>query len=56
MATLKRMLKKAISGVLGFLSCSRTSLYAPLAKKPAALLSDLFEHSFCSIQTMQGKE
>ena len=32
-----RMLKKSASGVLGPLSCSRTPLYAPPAKGPAAL-------------------
>ncbi|MEE9231942.1 MAG: hypothetical protein V3U07_00660 [Nitrospirales bacterium] len=53
-------MKKAASGVPGLLSCSRTHLYAPRAKSPAALpeekhvLADLgwagdtvglFEHS-----------
>ena len=32
------MLKKSASGVLGPLSCSRTAVYAPRAKAPAALL------------------
>ncbi len=31
------MLKKSASGVHGLLSCSRTHLYAPRAKSPAAL-------------------
>ncbi|MDX1412263.1 MAG: hypothetical protein R3351_08910, partial [Nitrospirales bacterium] len=46
-----RMLKKSASGVLGSLSCSRTPVYAPRAKGPAALLdlashrrAELFEH------------
>ena len=38
------MLKKPASGVLGPLSRSRTFLYAPPAKMPAALLDGLFEH------------
>ena len=32
------MLKKAASYVLGPLSCSRTAVYAPRVKAPAALL------------------
>ena len=38
-----RLFKKATSGVLGPLPCSRTEPYAPRAKGPAALLDDLFE-------------
>jgi hypothetical protein len=39
---LSRMLKKFASGVLAPLSCSRTPLYAPPAKWPAALLDGTF--------------
>ena len=39
----KGVLKKSASGVLAPLSCSRTHLYAPLAKPAAALLNELFE-------------
>ncbi len=38
------MLKMPASFVLVPLSCSRTPLYAPLAKGPAALLNGHFEH------------
>ncbi len=38
----KGVLKKDASGVLAPLSCSRTSLYAPLAKVAAALLDKPF--------------
>jgi len=38
------MLKKVASSVLALLSCSRTFLYALLAKLAAALLDELFEH------------
>ncbi len=42
-----RTLKKAASGVLGLLSCSRTFTYAPHANGPVALLGDIFEHAVC---------
>ncbi len=38
-------LKKAASGVLGPLSCSRTFTYAARANGPAALLDDIFERA-----------
>ena len=33
------------SGVLAILACSRTPVYAPLAKNPAAWLDGHFDHS-----------
>jgi hypothetical protein len=36
------MLKKAASGVLAILPCSRTPQYAPRVKMPVALLVGLF--------------
>jgi len=36
------MLKKAASGVLALLPCSRTTLYAPRVKMAAALLDRFF--------------
>ncbi len=36
------MLKKATSGVLALLPCSRTGEYAPRVKRAAALLDGLF--------------
>ena len=45
------MFKKAASCVLGLLACSRTPLYAPRAKSPAALLDGLFEHSPFSLNS-----
>ena len=45
MKALSGTLKKAASGVLGPLSCSRTSTYDPRANGPAALLDDIFERA-----------
>jgi hypothetical protein len=39
------MLKKAASGVLAILPCSRTGKYAPRVKIAAALLDNFFDHS-----------
>ena len=58
------MLKKTASGVLGLLSYSRTTVYAPRAKSPAALLDltppigfaqagGLFEHSTSLLQRIK---
>ena len=47
------MLKKAASGVLGPLSCSRTPLYAPHTKEPAALA---VERRVLARRGWEGKE
>lgn len=45
MKALSSTLKKAAGGVLGSLSCSRTSTYDPRANGPAALPDNIFERA-----------
>jgi hypothetical protein len=48
-------LKKAATGVLAPLSCSRTHMYVPRAKRAAALVDGIFEPSLISSLDMNDK-